>query len=177
MLLKIDLIVNKWRRFAVILISAGAVLAEWGCGVYSFSGSAYPHIKSIAIPLFEDRTAEFGVRENLTNALVEAFTRDNTLKIADRRNADAILEGVLMRVEDRPGAYNRQEQVQEIQVFLTVQIKYRDLKKRKIIWEDTISQFGTYTPGGSENSTREDAISEAIAKIADEVLNRTVSGW
>ncbi|MDQ7053571.1 MAG: hypothetical protein Q9P14_11980 [candidate division KSB1 bacterium] len=66
---------NKWRRFAVILISAGAVLAEWGCGVYSFSGSAYPHIKSIAIPLLEDRTAEFGVRENLTNALVEAFTR------------------------------------------------------------------------------------------------------
>ncbi|MDQ7053572.1 MAG: LPS assembly lipoprotein LptE [candidate division KSB1 bacterium] len=99
------------------------------------------------------------------------------MKIGDRRNADAILEGVLMRVEDRPGAYNRQEQVQEIQVFLTVQIKYRDLKKRKIIWEDTISQFGTYTPGGSENSTREDAISEAIAKIADEVLNRTVSGW
>ncbi len=174
---KIGLPANKRQPFAVMLILVSLLPASWSCGVYSFSGSAYPHIKSIAIPLFDDRTAEFGVRENLTNALVEAFTRDNTLRIADRRNADAILEGVLMKVEDRAGAYNRQEQVDEIHVFLTVRLTYRDVKKRKIIWEDTITQFGTYTPGGGEKSTREDAINEAIAKIADEVLNRTVSGW
>ncbi len=167
---------NK-SRISGVLFLLYFVLFAAGCGVYSFSGAANPHIKSIAIPLFEDRTSEFGVRENLTNALVEAFSRDNTLKIADRRNADSILEGVLVSVEDRPGAYNRQEQVQEIQVYLTVEIKYRDLKKRRVIWEERIRQFGTYAPGAAEKGTREEAIAEAVAKIADEVLNRTVSGW
>lgn len=163
----------RWLFVTVVLywLFAGA------CGPYSFSGSANPHIKTIAIPLFEDRTAEFGIKEMLTNSMVEAFTRDNTLKIADRRTADSILLGVLERVDDRPGAYNRQEQVQEIQVFLTVSIQYKDLKKRKVVWEDRISQFGTYIPGSSEKGTREAAIQEAIDKIVDEVLNRTVSGW
>ncbi|RMD98179.1 MAG: hypothetical protein D6814_08055 [Calditrichaeota bacterium] len=166
------------NKSAVALVYVVLCASFWmGCGAYSFSGSAYPHIKSIAVPLFADRTAEFGVKEELTNSIIEAFTRDNTLKIADRRNADSILNGTLLSLTERPGAYNRQEQVQEIQVYLTVEIQYKDLKKRKIIWEDKITQFGTYVPGDSQKGTREAAISEAISKIVDEVLNRTVSGW
>ena len=168
---------HKPAGYGIISYVAWMALLASACGPYSFSGSAYPHIKTIAIPVFEDRTAEFGIKEELTNSLVEAFARDNTLKIADRRNADSILLGVLERVDDRPGAYNRQEQVQEIQVYLTVRLQYKDLKKRKVIWEDQIIQFGTYVPGGVEKGTREAAISEAIEKIVDEVLNRTVSGW
>jgi hypothetical protein len=147
------------------------------CGPYSFSGSAFPHIKTISVPLFQDNTAEFGVKEQLTNDLIQAFTRENSLKIADRRNADSVLNGTILAISDQAGSYTRDERVNEIQVHLLVEIKYEDLVKRKVVWEDKISQFGSYTPGTGEKSTRNDAIAEAIAKIADEVLNRTVSGW
>ena len=32
-----------------------------GCGIYSVKGSMAPHLKTVAIPLFENRTAEFRV--------------------------------------------------------------------------------------------------------------------
>ena len=149
------------------------------CGYYSFSGSALPHLKTIAIPTFQDDTAEFGVKDDLTNSLIDAFTHDNTLKITERRNADSIISGRLLAVKDGAGAFNRAETVDEIRVTVLVQIKFEDLLKRKVVWEDRLSEVGTYAPGGSSsgNTTREEAITEAIGKITDEVLSRSISGW
>lgn len=155
------------------------ILLQTGCGVYSFSSSGSTSIKSIAIPIFQDQTSEFGIRENLTDVVVNAFTRDNTLKVADRRNADSLLEGKIIRVDDQAGAFSRDETVQDIKVTITVSVKYQDLKKRKVIWEEVITQWGTFNPDGSddENATREAAIDEAVTKIASEILNKSVSGW
>ncbi len=149
----------------------GAALAL-GCGPYSFSGSTATHLKTIAVPVFEDRTAEFGIKERLSNTIIDEFTRDNTLKIADRRVADSVLLGTLLRVEERAGVYDENRTVQKIRIFLTVDMKYEDLKKKKNVWEAQITQFGDYTP-----PDRQAAIDEAIRKIANEALNKTVSGW
>ncbi|MDZ7312506.1 MAG: LPS assembly lipoprotein LptE [candidate division KSB1 bacterium] len=157
----------QWSLLLVAMLAMG-------CGHYSFSGSTAPHLKTIAVPVFEDRTAEFGIKEKLTNTIIQEFTRDNTLKIADRRAADSILQGTLLRVEERAGVYNPQETVQQIRIYLTVQMKYEDLKKRKTVWEGELTQFGAYAPG---STNRQAAIDEAIRKIATEVLNKTVSGW
>lgn len=166
---------NSRRPLCALALALGAASLV-SCGPYSFSGSAYPHIKTIAIPLLDDQTAEFGIKEGLTNSLIDAFSRDNSLKIGDRRTADSILRGTIRAVGDRAGGYDASERVDEIQVQVVVELSYEDVKKRKTIWEDTITQFGTYRPGASEKNRREDAISEAIAKITEEVLNRTVSG-
>jgi hypothetical protein len=162
---------TKHRRHLLVLM-----MVNWtfGCGPYSFSGSGATHLKTIAVPVFEDRTAEFGIKERLTNTIIDEFTRDNTLKISDRRVADSILLGSLLRVEERAGVYSQNESVQEIRVYLTVQLKYEDVKKRKTVWEAQVTQFGAYAPG---SSNRQNAIDEAIRKIANEVLNKTVSGW
>ena len=152
-------------------------LALAGCGPYSFSGTAYSHLKTVAVPIFDDRTAEFGIKEQLTNAVIAQFTRDNTLKIADRRVADALVQGTLIKVTEQAGVYTQQEQVQEIRVYLTAQIKFEDVKKRKTLWEEQITQFGTYAPGSANTPDRQSAINEAISKIAAEVINKSVSGW
>jgi len=154
-----------------------ALLVLTSCGPYSFSGSSMPNIKSVAVPLFSDNTSEFGIKEELTNTIIDGFKNDNTLKVNDRRNADSILQGTILSINTRAGEVTRQEQVNEIQIHLLVTIKYEDVEKRKVIWEDQISQFGTYRPGASENNTRNDAITEAIQKITREVLNRSVTGW
>ncbi|UCE05762.1 MAG: hypothetical protein JSW07_19560, partial [bacterium] len=53
------------------------LLALFHCGYYSFSGSSLPsHIRTIAVPMFENRTTEFGVREDITDALINEFTQD-----------------------------------------------------------------------------------------------------
>jgi hypothetical protein len=62
-----------------------------GCGIYSFSGSIPPHIKSISIPLFANETAEFGIAEAVTDEVTNVFLEENILKISDQ--GDSILRG------------------------------------------------------------------------------------
>lgn len=146
-----------------------------GCGIYSFSGSLAPHLKTVAVPLFEDNTAEFGVKEAITDAIIDEFTADNTLKIADLRDADCAIHGTIVRISDRHGAFTAQEQVQEVKVYITVNVKFEDLKKRQVIWEERISEWGAFDPGDFAN--RQLAIEDAIQKIASDVLNKVVSAW
>ncbi len=153
------------------------LLSALACGPYSFSSSGNTGLKTVAVPVFNDQTAEFGVKEQITNAVIAAFTRDNSLKIADRRAADVIVNGTLLRVSEQAGAYTKAEQVQEVRVTLVVQIKFEDAKKRKVVWEETLTQFGTYAPSDATSGDRESAIKQAVDKIAAEVLNKSVSGW
>ncbi|MFQ5675094.1 MAG: LptE family protein [bacterium] len=153
---------------------AGVILCFYvGCGPYSFSGSA-SNLKTVAIPIFQDQTSEFGIKERLTEEVVDRFTKDNTLRVTDRRNADSLIEGRIITVDDRAGAFTSSESVKDIQVFITVSVKYEDLKKRKVIWEDEITQWGTFNP---DKESRDEGINEALSKIAEEILNRSVSGW
>lgn len=152
-------------------------LASWGCGPYSFSASGTSGFKTVAVPLFEDRTSEFGVKEQMTDAVIAQFNRDNTLKIADRRTAESTLTGTLLKVEERAGAFSREENVQEIRVYVTVNVKYEDNKKRRTIWEEQITQFGAYAPSGAGSNDRAAALKDAVDKIALQVLNKTVAGW
>lgn len=167
---------ERVQGFAFILLLL-ALPALFACGPYSFSSSGNTGLKTVAVPIFNDQTAEFGVKEQLTNAVIAAFTRDNNLKIADRRTADAIVNGTLMRVSEQAGVYTKDEQVQEIRVTLAVQIKYEDVKKRKVLWEETLTQFGAYSPSDATSGDRESAIRQAVDKIAAEIINKSVSGW
>lgn len=146
-----------------------------GCGYYSFSGSSLPpHLKTVAIPVFDDRTSEFGVRESITEQLIEEFTKDNSLKISDSRNSDSIIEGTITNIRDQAGAYGTDESVQDIKVYVSVDVKFRDLIKRKILWEERLTQWGTYIPG---EETREDGIAEAVEKLVDDIFNKSIAGW
>ena len=146
------------------------------CGYYSFSGSNLPaHLKTIAIPTFDDRTSEYGVREALTDALIEKFTDENSLKIENVRNADSILEGTILRINDQAGAYSADEEVKDIKISITVEVKFRDLKKREIIWEETITQMGNYDPADADG--REAGIEAAIKILVTDILNKTTAGW
>ncbi len=159
--------------FPILAIS---ILMVAACGPYSFSGTSSPHIKSVAIPIFQDQTSEFGIKEKLTDVLIQEFTKDNTLRVTDRRSADSLLEGTIIRVDDRAGAFTSDERVQDIKIFITVHVKYQDLQKRKVIWEEEITQWGTFNPDEGPQS-RDAGIAEAIAKISGEILNKSVSGW
>ncbi len=165
-----------YRPTHLVVLGLLAALLQ-SCAYYSFSPGSASHIKTIAIPLFEDRTAEFGIREQMTETLVQEFTRDNTLRIAERDAADSVLEGVIVAVADRAGPYDKQEMVQELKVYITVEVRYFDLKKNQEVWKDRLTQWGAYDPNAGGTTARQEGINEAIRKLVTEIVNRTVSGW
>lgn len=162
---------NKLRLFLLPLLCIGSA-----CGVYSVKGSMAPHLKTVAVPLFENRTAEFRVAEDLTDTIISAFTRDNSLKIAERSAADVLIEGSIIQIDDRAGAFDQNETVADLKVYLSVQIQCTDQVKREVLWQARLTHFGSYDPSmGPEG--RSEAIAEAMQKVSEEILNKTVANW
>jgi hypothetical protein len=149
-----------------------------GCP-YSFTGaSVASHLKTIAIPLFDDQSGlgEAGLREQFTTALTNLFINDNSLQIADKSGSDSILEGVIESVADAPLVVSQGENVSQRRITLTVKCTYQDKIKRKKVWEKSFSQTGDYDSGGGL-SQRDAGLREAIRKVTEDILLETVSGW
>ena len=72
------------------------------CWYYSFKGTIPPHINSIAIPKFDNNTAEFNLSETVTEQVRVNFIRENILDVIDRDNATSILYGSITNIQDEP---------------------------------------------------------------------------
>jgi hypothetical protein len=99
---------------------------------------------------------------------------DNSLAIADRTSADAVVEGSIIAVTDAPSIIAPGEQVSRRRITITVHVAFQDLKLRKKVWERDFSNWGEYAMG---TETRTVGLDQAIAKVTEDVLIETVSGW
>jgi hypothetical protein len=150
-----------------------------GCCSYSFTGASVPeHLKTISIPMADDRSGsgEPGLRESFTNTLTQKFIDDNTLRIADRVNANASLECTIASYGDAPEVVSAGENVQTRRITIGVQVIYRDLVTRKTILEQTFSNYAPY-PSGGTLADKTTAINKAVDLITQDILLAVVSGW
>lgn len=169
--------VTTWHSAIVLAglsIGLGALLC--GCGAYSFSGAVAGDIKSITIPLFDNQTAEFGIQETITDALIAGFQREGILKVVDETRADAILHGTILRIDDTPNTYTADEQVSEYRFQITCEISLENARTGEDLWKQTFSTWGNYPYTGSL-ADRQTGMDEALRKLTEDILNRIVSNW
>jgi hypothetical protein len=160
-----------------LFITAVALVAASIAGCYSFTGASVPpHLKTVAIPLFEDVSGfgEAGLRERFTQKVVEYFLTDNNLEIGERLTADSIIEGSIIQVTDAPSVIGGNDIVRTRRVTVTVRASFTDMKMRRKVWEKDFSNWGEYTQG---QQTRDVALTDAVNKVAEDILLETVSGW
>jgi hypothetical protein len=166
-------------RFLVVCSCLSMFMQLCGCS-YSFKGgSVPPHLKTVAIPIVEDQSGygDPSLRDLLTQKLVERFTNDNTLQLAERKSADSMLEGAVIDVKDAPEVLQGSgEQVTVRKITVTVRMTFQDLKLRKKIWEKSFSNWGNY-PSGGGLTQRNEGVQLAIEKLTEDILNETVAGW
>lgn len=144
------------------------------CWYYSFTGQGIPGVKTIAIPLFADRTKEIQVREKLQNLMIRYFQDENILKVVGINQADAILKGVIESIDDVPTALTKQEEAQQWELRVNVQIKFEQKNTGKVLVSESLTGIGFYSDPVSE---RDAAIEEALIKLIRDISNKIVSGW
>ncbi|MFO7524394.1 MAG: LptE family protein [Ignavibacteriaceae bacterium] len=163
----------------LLLFVVITVLKFGGCCGYSFTGASVPpHLKSIAIPVAEDRSGsgEPGLRESFTEKLTRFFIDDNSFEVADRTNADAIVECSIVSLTSAPAVITGGETVSSLRISISVKAVYRDLVERKTVFDKNFSNYGDYAASGSFEDRRA-AIETALDRIAEDILLETVSGW
>lgn len=135
----------------------------------------------MAIPVFENGTTEYTLEQDVTNAVVDRFVKDNHLRVVDERSANAVIRGKLIGYKNTVFGFSAANRAQEYRVTLTCSVVFKDLVKNREIWNEpnlvkTANYFVVDVPGQPAR-TELDGRKEAITKIADEILTRSVEGW
>ncbi len=169
-------------RFASALAAVALLAVMAGCGAYGFSSSLLPaHVKSVGIPLMENRTDRGDLSAALADSLTEAFIDDNTLKVVNESSADAVVEGAVVSYSRTPFTYDAGENVQTYRVEIVLEVRLVDVRKNDMLWEEPrLSQWATYNfvpVGGQPAEDEEVGIGRVLAKLTDDILNRSVEGW
>ena len=149
-------------------------------GCYSFTGASVPqHWKTIAVPIFDDDSnyGEPGLRERITNAVIQKLQRDNTLRLTDRSASDVVLVGTIMSIKpDEPVALVQGDRASRYRITATLKISLQDKVQKKQVWEKQFSAYGDYgiTSGASQKDV---GLQTAIDKLSDDIILETLSGW
>ena len=187
----------KMKKIIKSYIFISAIFLQ-SCGFYSMAGSIPPHIKNIAIPLVENQTAEFAMAEMVTDNLVSKFTKENILRVTSEKNADSMLNGIIMKVDDGPYTFSKEEAVTEYRFTVSMKLEWVDMVNDKVLLTKQYTGWGAYGLSGDISADgidndgdgsidgddideigdpREFATKVAVEKIAEDVLNDILTSW
>ena len=153
-------------------------MVNTGCYYSTSQGSRSGDIRNIVIPLFDNDTVEAGIQETLTDTVIERFLTNGEYRIVDLRQADAAIIGVITNIQEESVAFSEGTLAREVRLWIVVDVRFETVDKKEVIWEETqLRTFGDYAIDTGTETDREPAIETAIGKMADEILNQSISGW
>jgi outer membrane lipopolysaccharide assembly protein LptE/RlpB len=150
-----------------------------GC-YYTFTPNLPPGIKSVAVPIFENNTLNYGLETLVTSKVVDEFVKDGNLQVKDVRKADSIMHGTVTNYVQEAAAYTVGEAIQKYRLTMTVSISFEDRVSGEILWSEpnltySVTYFPTVSQGNAE--TEQQAQQRLAQEIAQEIVRRTIEGW
>jgi outer membrane lipopolysaccharide assembly protein LptE/RlpB len=152
----------RWRLAVVAL-----ALVAGGCGYSIGLGGNLPsHLKTVAVPIFRNNTQQPAVENTITAAVVNAFVTSGRLKVVPVDEADSVLEGAITGYQLDSIAFNPQLNVTEYRLRVTVDIRFRDVRKDALLWkQEGLQEWADFRVPGQVSDTiaREDAAARQAA--------------
>jgi hypothetical protein len=107
-----------------------------GCGYQFVAGGRTfdAGIRTIGVRAFANETREIGVEKRLMMAIEREFVIRGPLKVASAEEGDLVLTGTVKSAEDRPVAFNRDDEVLIYQTVLALDLELRRRDNGKLVW-------------------------------------------
>ena len=170
-----------WRReskspssklaLAVVCLN---VLLLMGCG-YHFAGTgsqAPGDIKSIAVDVLQNNTAEIGLESVFTNAIVNQFVQWKKLPIKPRKEADGVLGGTITGINIREVSHVDSDKTLTSRMTITLKLSLKRVETDEIIWKKDYSYYEEYVQTGNALDTallRRGAASQIAEYLAEKI--------
>jgi hypothetical protein len=146
-----------------------------GCG-YSFRGSLPDHIKTVAVPVFTNKTSTPAVES--TSAIVEAYASNGRLRVVKQEEADAILDGEVIFYGISPIAYDSVANVRLYRLIVTLDVRLREVKNNSTLFEQqSLKESADFQVLGAVSQTigNEDfAARTAAREVARSIVSLTI---
>jgi hypothetical protein len=171
---------ERLRAFPAVILAV-AMLAIAGCGVYRTTSRTAGDIKRIAVPYFSNATSQPDIEIEITDRIIEGIVRDNTLRVVDETEADALLEGTVVEYQNVPFTFAQgqtQIQAEQYRVFVGIRVSLFDKGKNAYLYEDrTIKAHGDYYLETNVDQNYENALDEVYRDLVEGILSATVQDW
>jgi len=159
---------------------AAFLLVTWiaGCAYYSTSSGMLGGIRSLAVPVAENDTAEFEIGERITERAGDAFTEDGQLRIVDEESADAVLLLHVVRLDDRAFTYTAAEETEQYRFKVFVDVDLLQVSDDELLLSlEQVEGWGTYDASLEDEQGRDVAVDAALDMIIEEIVDRTTASW
>jgi len=158
-----------------------------GCG-YQLGAILPNNIRTIYIENFKnsinpDSSGSYqfqpGVEIKVTKEIISRYVFDGNLKIARKDDADAILTGELVDYLKDPIRFAADnEVVEQYRLTLVINMKLLDQRNDEVIFDERgFAGDDLYFTTGPRAQSEASALTDAIADLAKNVVDRTVEGW
>lgn len=125
------------RAARFFALAAAIGLLQSGCGYGFAPGRTFaPEVHTLGVQTFVNRTREVGIEKRLALAIEREFTIRGPLKVVnDPSTGDLILSGTVHEVQDRPTAFNREDEVLIYQTTIALDLTLRRRDTGALVWE------------------------------------------
>ncbi|MEQ8850835.1 MAG: LPS assembly lipoprotein LptE [Phycisphaerales bacterium] len=172
------------RSVAVVTFTLAIAWMSAGCASDPRSGYALDaeydqSVRTVAVPIFENRTFDHGLEYDLTEAIIKEIHAETPWKVTQGAGADTELTGIVSEVRQRKLSTERESGfVQELAVEIIVSFEWKERRTGEILV--TRSRFRSseaFVPGKSVRERREMGRRAAVQELAENIVRELRSAW
>jgi hypothetical protein len=163
---------GRWSILVLLLLLIG-------CGYHPIGAEPIgATTKTIAVPLFTNRSTEVGLEAILANALINTFAQTRAIKVTPyEEGADLILEGKVHSVDNTSVAFQSVTQSTVRRVTVRVELTLKKPESGKVIWKDTQILQEDYVVDPNYHAgeaTRSEGLRRAAINMARKVFDKVL---
>ncbi len=170
------------RVGSLLALALGALaLASPGCGLagYTAEPTYNPDVRSVAVPIFENKTFYRRVELNLTEAVTKAIEARTPYTVTSRDAADTVLRGRVRTVQqDLLSRTSEAAVAQEVQVTVRAGFTWENLRSGETLAErSAVEGTGEFVPARPAGEPFAVARQAAVAELSQRIVDAMRSGW
>ncbi len=172
---------RNFKRALGWALAVAGLLGAAGCTDVAIRPGLPAYMSKLAIPTFQNRTGEPNLENELTQQLTQDFLVDGRLSLTDPDQADAVLQGTIIKYVKEPLLLDVHNTPQQYKLRMVLHLALKDTQAGKSLWtEDGFEDSTTYYVAntlGIPAETEQDARRRLIQQISRRIVARVIEGF
>jgi hypothetical protein len=165
------------RGLALLLLLISALLPA-GCG-YSTHEVFPEDVRTVAVPIFGNRTFYQGLEFTLTEAIIKDIELRTPYKVVAEAGADTLLQGTITAVEQSRLSRRRDVALpQEMELRIVVNFEWKNVRSGRVLRDRKgFEAVGRYVPTSPVGERIETGEEDAAQRLAHEIVAVMRGDW
>lgn len=170
---------KRWMSGTFGLAAAALIITLNGCVGYRLGTTLPPGIGSVYVPSAINETTEPQLEVEVTRAVTQEFQRDGTLQLGSEADSDSRLDIKLVGFSLDPVRYERDRAhtAREYRMLITANITFSRTDSGEALLSRTVQGDTTFIFTGDLASSKIQAVPQAAADLAHDIVESMVEYW